>query len=339
MKSSRLSSADEKTQLTAIDSFGCKYVATTLKYLEDPIASIVYRKLVQSGVEFPRRSPIMNRGYYARVQSQNMALKEFLTMNPDQEKQILYLGCGFDTSGVLNYQLSSNIKTFEIDFPEIINQKYKIFSSEKKIYECLDYDPTNPSSLSDTTIFEFAESIKQLGKLTMISHDIRDATLFINKLIAAQFNPLLPTFVITECVLVYLNKDSVHQIIQALSTLIPTNLIWISYDMIRCDDIYGKMMVKNLTSAGFKLPGFLDFPTIESHKQKFLNASFETTNCIDMLRFYNQMISLEEKKRIMKLEILDEIEEWNLLMAHYSLTIAVKGETYRSIIPTVLGSL
>jgi hypothetical protein len=44
-----------------------------------------------------------------------------------------------------------------------------------------------------------------------------------------------------------------------------------------------------------------------------------------MINVYNKMITNEDKFRIAKLEIFDEMEEWVLLMSHYSLTIAIKG--------------
>ena len=40
-----------------------------------------------------------------------------------------------------------------------------------------------------------------------------------------------------------------------------------------------------------------------------------------MLDFYNKIISSDERKRINSIEFLDEVEEWNLLMNHYCLTV------------------
>ena len=43
------------------------------------------------------------------------------------------------------------------------------------------------------------------------------------------------------------------------------------------------------------------------------------------LQSFDTMIPLNLKKKIYKLEIFDEMEEWNLLMAHYCFTVATKG--------------
>jgi len=36
-----------------------------------------------------------------------------------------------------------------------------------------------------------------------------------------------------------------------------------------------------------------------------------------MARVYYECIEIEERKKIEKLEMLDELEEWNLIMSHY----------------------
>ena len=54
-----------------------------------------------------------------------------------------------------------------------------------------------------------------------------------------------------------------------------------------------------------------------------------------MLVAYKQLISLEERNRVNKLEMFDEIEEWELLMSHYSITVAVKGETLGNVVDIV----
>ena len=51
-----------------------------------------------------------------------------------------------------------------------------------------------------------------------------------------------------------------------------------------------------------------------------------------MLTMYDRHISPEERKRVAKLEIFDELEEWRLLMAHYCFTVAVRGSLLRSLL-------
>jgi tRNA wybutosine-synthesizing protein 4 len=101
-----------------------------------------------------------------------------------------------------------------------------------------------------------------------------------------------------------------------------------SYDMISPHDRFGKIMQQNITYAGYTVPGFYDFPTLESHQEKFISTQWARTKSITMLKAYRDLISMEEQKRVSKLEIFDEIEEWEMLMNHYCLTIASKGDVF-----------
>jgi len=51
-----------------------------------------------------------------------------------------------------------------------------------------------------------------------------------------------------------------------------------------------------------------------------------------LLYTYNRFISQEQKAKVSKIEIFDELEEWNLLMSHYCLTLSGKGEVFRHIL-------
>jgi hypothetical protein len=52
-----------------------------------------------------------------------------------------------------------------------------------------------------------------------------------------------------------------------------------------------------------------------------------------MLTMYDRYIGPDEHKRVAKLEIFDELEEWRLLMAHYCFTVAVRGSLLRPLLP------
>lgn len=44
-----------------------------------------------------------------------------------------------------------------------------------------------------------------------------------------------------------------------------------------------------------------------------------------MLSIYNSLIPQSEKIRINRIEMLDEVEEWELLMSHYCVSMGIKG--------------
>ena len=97
-------------------------------------------------------------------------------------------------------------------------------------------------------------------------------------------------------------------------------------------------MLSNLTTAGHNIPGLTDYPTLDAQQDRFLQLRgyekddntkeqqyWKKVKACTMLQAYNDFIPLTEKERIKKLEIFDEIEEWELIMNHYSLTLATTG--------------
>ena len=43
-----------------------------------------------------------------------------------------------------------------------------------------------------------------------------------------------------------------------------------------------------------------------------------------MNQVYSRFISREEQRRIARVEIFDELEEWHLIQSHYAITVAVR---------------
>ena len=104
-------------------------------------------------------------------------------------------------------------------------------------------------------------------------------------------------------------------------------------------DVFFYVVVPHFYYHNFLL-GFTDYPTLEAQKQRYLHGHFASS--IDqvfsetMLTMFDRYIAPEELKRIAKLEIFDELEEWRMLMDHYSFTVAVHGEMLKGVLPTAL---
>lgn len=312
-------SADERVRYTAKESLSSKYSAYCLRYFADPLVSYMQMR-INRGNPPTKRAPMINRGYYSRVVSVERALSRFLKVFKDQQRQLLFLGCGYDTLGLKTLSEYSKVSCFEVDFSDVIGQKSHAISSERRLLHCVSKDTV----VSSTAEFLIAEGLYKIGELTLLASDLRDVDSVTNMLIANGFDPTLPTFILTECVLVYLSKDAATSLCNKLGSIL-TQAVWITYDMVTPEDAFGKTMVKNLKSASFDVPGIIDYPTLVSQEQRFLQCGWNDARSITMLNYYNSYIDEADKKRLSKLEILDEFEEWNLLMSHYSLTIATKA--------------
>ena len=265
----------------------------------------------------------------------------------DTAYQILNIGGGYDTIGFrvlaernkqevdsIGYEKSkAEVKIFEVDFPEVIRHKTQTILSKPPLREVLlptscttDEERNAPSSSFKTSYGS------KIGPLHSLSCDLRDADSVVSALLSASFDPSIPTLVISECVLVYISKHNVESLVKSIST-ITSNSLWVTYDMINPTDSFGRVMVENLKAAGHGVPGIIDYPSLESQEQRFLENGWDTAVSETFLQAFDTMISGELKKKIYKLEIFDELEEWSLLMAHYSLTVATKGDLMTNIYP------
>jgi len=326
------SSVDEKTKFSARDSLGCKYSACRLGYFEDPLIEGVHAALngTKGKPNQVRRSPIIHRGYYARNESFTKAMVEFFKVTAEGDRQVLFLGAGYDTTPLIPYQQHlQHVRTFEVDFPDVINSKMDILMSLPRFVSLLEGYLTEEAGMRSTS------SATVMGPHTFVSGDLRNAKSITSALLESNFDPEVPTLVLSECVLVYMNKETTMQLATELGKIMHTDALWMTYDMINPDDVYGKNMIRNLRNVGFEIPGLKDFPTLEAQKERFLLTGWSDAHSCSMRFYFDKLLSQENKERISKLEIMDEVEEWNMLMEHYSLTIATKGTLFTDLLTLI----
>ena len=99
------------------------------------------------------------------------------------------------------------------------------------------------------------------------------------------------------------------------------------YEQILPSDPFGKTMVRNIASRGCPLKSIGLYPGLEEMCGRFRARGWETVVAKDMDVLYQRMLDREEKARTERLELLDEFEEWHLLMQHYCLVFAAVDHT------------
>ena len=348
---------DDRTQFTASDAMVCKHSAASKGYFEDTlVASFINIDVPIPATNFAqrRKPPIINRGYFARVHSINSTIQKFITAadaGTIKRRQIISLGSGFDTLSLrLLRGKDEHLHIYEVDFEKIIRRKVGICLNDPVIRELLIPSHENNKDLfreeknggSDSSgnrsngtralSLNDATGNYSFNNLHFLSGDLRNAESIIESLLQVSLDPTAPTLILTECVMVYMEKSPSMSLCRAFSELL-SEASWLTYDMISPTDIFGRTMLRNLTAARFNIPGFIDFPTLELQSARFLECGWDRAKSDTMLSVYDNHITLEEKHRISRLEIFDEIEEWQMLMSHYSLTVAVKGNLLLSVLP------
>ena len=326
--------------LGVFDALISKNSAQQAGYLSpDPyLSTIVSRVQCDHSMSKVKPSPMMNRGYFARVECINELIKRvldsFLANSRGREGdvtevdyQIVNLGSGFDTSSLHRMKEEEETSSaersfhlFEVDHVEVVTQKAGILSTIEGL-------TVNKLGENDFSI-RIDGCSSTSSTLRLLGSDLKDAESVCSSLTEANINFEIPTLILTECVMVYMDKESCQKLSRSLVQMFQGPAAWITYDMVGVGDRFGQMMLKNLTNAGYNLPGFVDNPTKEAHVELFTACGWREVSCRTMLEAYRELISQEAKARVAKLEIFDEIEEWEMLMSHYCLTLALQNHTH-----------
>ena len=300
--------ADELTMETAFDAAGCKLSATKAGYIVDEYISLFQNA---NNTSIPKKMPIINRGTYARNECISVLIQQFITQTNNAPAQIVILGAGMDSLSLNLMKEYPNLNIFELDFPSMVERKMSCI--EKNLSSLTSHFPTY--SLSPESFG---------GRLFFLGCDLRNSKAVIEGLARQGCSGSPPTLLLSECVLVYLPKEASDSLVTALRTYF-TNALWLTYDMISPHDRFGEVMMQNITRAGYQIPGFKDYPSLSSQEERFLSHGWSSAKAITMRTAFYSLVSLTEQKRIAALEIFDEVEEWHLLMEHYSLTLASTG--------------
>lgn len=150
----------------------------------------------------------------------------------------------------------------------------------------------------------------------------------------------LPTLIISECCLCYLEVDNAQDVIKWFADRIPSLGI-VLYEPIGVDTSFGQMMVANLASRNITMPTVKMYKTLSDQEQRLSDAGFKTAD-VDggqeaktIEHIWENWTSVDEKERVDSLEGLDEVEEWQILARHYAVVWGWRGnlewENWKSI--------
>ena len=246
------------------------------------------------------------------------------------KKQIVSLGAGSDTRYFrLQTDTSLRPQSFvyhELDFAENTAGKIKTILNVKKLNECIQ-EPLDIST--DGT--ELHSPNYHIHPIDLRSLATRTSTLMASaeSIDLKDLDISLPTLLISECCLVYLEPAAADAVLDYFTHLfladVPLGLI--IYEPINPFDSFGEVMVSNLAARGIVLQTLQKYHSLNSQTARLKNQGlFSNAAAADVGFLWENWVSAEEKERVAGLEMVDEIEEWRLLAQHYCVVWGWRGE-------------
>lgn len=295
-----------------------KLSAVTQGYYEDPFISLFVR-----GTR-TRRSPLINRGYFARVAARDAVIRSFLHQipNADSAAQILSLGAGSDTTFFRLCAANTAPKLFvEVDLEDVVRRKLKILGASEDLLDLAQLGAEEVKQSLDS-----GDLLVKSERYALARADLR-RTEALDEVMMQKcgLDPALPTLVLSECVLVYLEPAESGSVIEWVSSRLKRAAFFV-YEQIRPDDAFGKVMLSNLARRGCPLKGIQAHKSTEEQVERFRSRGFHKVECLDMNDVYYKVLDPAKRAAAEKLELFDEFEEWHLVQAHYCIVLALRFE-------------
>ncbi|KAL1938560.1 hypothetical protein VTO73DRAFT_11583 [Trametes versicolor] len=323
----RLPEGDAAIRATDNDAALARLSAVRKGYLTDPfITPLVPRAHLQQA-----RPPLINIGTYVRSEALDELVDGWLALSQQEgtKCQIVSMGAGSDTRfwRIATGPRRDNLARYiEIDFPEITTKKAMAIRKSRELSASLGKPEEVSLGSGGTTLHS--------PVYNLLSGDLRrPPTESLAPLLAAGTTPLLspslPTLMIFECVLAYMTPAASGVVVDWFTDYFAAPggtapLGCVVYEMFALHGPFGKVMVNNLKARNVTLPGAEPYSTFESLPTRFLQHGWELARAVTLKDLRREYIAPSELERISELEMLDEIEELELVLAHYAITWGAK---------------
>nr|CAG4650268.1 EOG090X08O3 [Sida crystallina] len=297
---------DEAVRSTNDDASICKRFAVHMGYWNDPYLPLLVRNT-------ERKTPEINRGYFARVQGISNLIHKFITITKGQ-CQIVNFGAGFDTRfWNLRDQNLNVIKFVEIDFPNVTSRKCYYIKNNSKLLQGIHMEDEEVT---------FNSSELHSGIYHLVGADLRKLAEIEAKFSECQLNFNIPTLFLFECVLVYMSTASSHELLKLIASKFCTAFT-INYEQVNMADRFGEVMLYNLKGRGCLLAGVEACASLKSQEDRFIQAGWDGAEAWAMTQVY-RALPPSEIQRIEKIEFLDEKELLDQLFYHYCICVGWK---------------
>lgn len=261
----------------------------------------------------PRRTPVINRGYWIRMKSIRMAIERIIEQQPvEQRINIINLGCGYDP---LPFQLLDDLKftdkklyCIDVDFPELISYKSQMIHMAPELMELI-------GELKEPHV----DGINiRTDRYSTMGCDLTDKELFCRQLESFNANSDSTTNIfIAEVSLAYMTPETANPIIQTSSEFSNSHFLILEQLMPSGGNHpFAKRMINHFKKMEAPLQCVHTYPTINDQIKRFQDLGYKSVNARDLLGCW-ELVPSDIKLKVAQVEPFDEWEEFIFFAQHY----------------------
>lgn len=329
-----------KIKAMEIGYFSDKYLQSMKQqydHLQSPLINAIgtQNQTAQTG------QPVMNRGAFARVLIKDRLIQAWLSKQQQHnDVQILSLGAGFDTSlfrvmeqWKQTYRHGRFLNVVELDLQPVVNAKRRLGKN---------FLQSNDTTTNFTSLFNMVNELehddgitceittsdsKVCCRYTLLSCDLRNIQYLTDLLnTASVINKRNATLIISEISLVYLQVKYSDAIVQKLAQMLTNaQTTFLNMEPVTNGTEFGRLMAVNVAKRGSVLFGIQTYHDVQSQKTRFEHLGWGSCAAQTMLQLWELCLTVSETgSSLQKVEFLDELEEFHLLLEHYCVVVACR---------------
>lgn len=262
----------------------------------------------------PRRTPVINRGYWIRMRSIRMAVEKITNGQADGQRiNIVNLGCGYDP---LPFQLlddakinGKNLYCIDIDYPELAGYKSQMIKMAPELLSITGTPKETPSSKNIT--FE-------TDNYALLGCDLTDLDMFNLQMDALKANEENTTNIfIAEVSLAYMTPETANPIIEASSRFFNSHFLILEQLMPAGEfHPFAKRMLNHFKKMEAPLQCVEKYPTIDTQIARFQSLGYASARARDLIGCW-ELVPDNMKIKVADVEPFDEWEEFFYFGQHY----------------------
>lgn len=332
-------SADTAIQSTDTDALTSRLSAIHAGYLDDAFSDMFLPAQGPGEAQGPRgrvrKMPVINRGTYVRCVAVDALVREFLrgggggtprggaSEGGGFTRQIVSLGAGSDSRyfrmRAEKWDGWETVVYHEVDYGGVVARKKEVLVRESAAGGRLAGVLSGVRTLDaeaeggDGAVLE-----GNAGGYTLHDIDLRTIPSRPPSWLPRNMDPSLPTLLLSECLLLYLPPTDGTALLSRFAAQLP-HLGVALYEPLTGGpgDPFGDTMLANLAARGLVLGSLRAYPSVEAQLGRLRAVGLERVEGRTVREWWERGVGAEEKARVGRVEMLDEVEEWELLAGHY----------------------